>query len=57
MTFADTDLFYFSSFILNHGFIKEDNRSENVAIVEEDNNIFYFKNKALFLNSSLSSFS
>ena len=41
MTFADTDLFYFSSFILNHGFIKEDIPSENVAIVEE-NNIIYF---------------
>ena len=39
--FADTDLFYFSSFILNHGFIKEDNPSEIVAIVEEDNIIYF----------------
>ena len=35
---ADTDLFYFSSFILNYGFIEEDDPSEEVVIVEEELN-------------------
>ena len=37
-TFADTDLFYFSSFILIHGFIEENNPSEKVVIVKEELN-------------------
>ena len=31
-------MFSFSSFILNHGFIEEDNPSEKVAIFEEELN-------------------
>ena len=37
-TFADTDLFHFASFILNHSFIEEDNTSEKVVIIEEELN-------------------
>ena len=36
--FADIDLFYFSSFILNNGFIDKGNPSEKVFIVEEELN-------------------
>ena len=32
-TFADTDLFYFSNFILNCGFVEEDNLSEKIVTV------------------------
>ena len=37
-TFADIDLFYFSSLIVlkNHSFIQEGNPSEKVVIVEEE---------------------
>ena len=37
-TFADIDLFYFSSFIFkkNHGFIEKDNPSEKNVIVGEE---------------------
>ena len=36
--FADIDLSYFSSFILNHGFVDKDNPSEKVVILEEELN-------------------
>ena len=35
---SQTDLFHFSSFILNCGFIEEDNPSEKVVVVEEELN-------------------
>ena len=35
---SQTDLFHFSSFILNYGFIEEYNPSEKVVVVEEELN-------------------